>query len=341
VVYFVLLAGLMASDYCIPALAKLQIQWLQRDDLFALTASTYANGWLSFVPEDQLLRWIHHLSWTNLPLKLATLGVELGALLLLARRGSLLWLAGLSAGLHVAIFLVSGIFFWKWTLLNVALMAVFWRVDPQVACRAFGWRMVVLTGFVVATSAWHVAPLWLAWYDSRLSEYFDLEVVGRSGATYNVGRDWMSPYDLQFAQSRFYYLTEQRFLTGTFGAVRRDTQAYAAIEECQTAEEVQELLRTSGEARHDPERARQFDRFLQQWFGALNAGRPKRTWLSRLKSPYHIWSFPRPPAFDGQEPVVEVRVWLRRTLYQQGKLLPVSAEVVRTLAVGPTALPDP
>lgn len=329
-----LLGAFLASNYVVPGLAKLRIQWMQENDLMYLSAATLLQGWLPMVNEATILRLLDQFAWTNLPLKVATLVLELGALFLFVRPRAFVAIILGTVGLHVGIFVSSGIFFWKWIWLNLALMFVVWRHREGWAKPLFGVRTLVLMTLVIGLSRYHVHPTWLSWYDTPLNEYFVFEARTDDGDYHEVGRNRMAPYDLIFSQNRFYYLSDEPHLTATFSAIGSDTDLFRAVSGLQGIEDTQALLESRGQVRAQEGPREDFDRFIRIYFATLNEGMPKHVIPHVLQAPIHIWSYARgPDAYEGETPVHSFRVRLRRVLYTRDAFVEVSDTVIREIPI--------
>jgi hypothetical protein len=119
---------LVGSFYYVPALSKLNLEespvvWIFQNDLANLFISSYVNGWLSPVPQETILRIAATLHYINPILLVFTLASEIaGLFVLFHKRYTILWLIGASLR-HMEIFVVSGIWFWKWVFVDVGLAA--------------------------------------------------------------------------------------------------------------------------------------------------------------------------------------------------------------------------
>jgi len=313
VVYVGLVASFAAANYLIPGIAKLQTSWAIQDNLGNLALMTHMNGWLGTLSIDSFVQVVNQWGWVNKPLIVMTLITELGVAALFIHRKVFVALVLATVGLHVGIFVSSGICFWKWVLFNLALVWPVFRLRPSEHLVLFNWRFVVISLLVILSSPWHSRPSWLAWFDTAYDEFYEIQAIGVSGTEYNVERGFFAPHDLLFAQNRFWYLSEKPILVGTFGATS-NAELDAAIRDADSVLEIEALVAESGTLRYDREKIEIFSRYQRVFWSTLNERGSKKTFLSHIAAPHHIWSQREEPRYALQEPVVEViirfhRVW--------------------------------
>ena len=332
--FVTVLLALIAADYVVPGIAKLRLSgWATEDNLANLAFATWHNGWMWWLDESAMLKLLDAGAWTNRPLIVATLIGELGFLFLLVHRWAFRLLILFSFGLHAGIYLSSGILFWKWMLLNVLVIVLVERLGAPIRAQLFRWRNQLGMAAAVLAFPLTVGAPWLAWFDTPLSEVFHLRAIGVSGQSYAVPRLFMAPYELIFAQNRFFYLLEEPHLVGTFGATS-DRTLHARLLHARTAADVDALVPEYGRTDFDVKLAAGFDAFLAKYFGTLNRRGVKHAWYSKFQAPYHIWSRPRErPLYDMQEPVRSIEVVYERALYTGDAVVPLGTRVIRTIPI--------
>ena len=119
-----------------------------------------------------------------MPILVGTLALQLGALFMCYRRNlTLEWLLGYEL-LHIGIFLMSGICFWKWILLNIGLIILMKKLDENCLRTVFSRKYFILSLIVILCSPLYFKPVWLAWFDTKFNNYYRVEVIGESGSAY-------------------------------------------------------------------------------------------------------------------------------------------------------------
>jgi hypothetical protein len=329
---------LMASFYFIPGWAKIRLgpqpwDWLLGNKLHNIFVASYLNGWLGFADQPTILDMANILKLLDIPFQVFTLIVELGSLFfLVSKRGTPLLLAG-TILLHVGIFISSGIFFWKWIVVDLAFLALFWRNwNLPVLNGLFNPRYALASIVLIALSPIYFQPSWLAWFDTRLNTVYDLEVVDAKGDTYRVDRGFMAPYDVIFSQNRLYYLSNDDLITITYGAVM-DFELARAIENADGGEVIEELRLDYGQNRYDEPAAQSFDRFVQTYFRNLNLGMDRRALLLLPFAPHHINSFPPSPLDSIELPIQTVRVRFVEAYYTGDEILMLQDRIIREIEI--------
>jgi hypothetical protein len=330
---FLLLAiCLFAANYFISGLGKLELDWVNIDRLYDLLIASYVNGWLVFWPEAVILRLVDLFKLLNPAMTATTMVIELGALLIFVHKRVALCLLASFVLLHTLIFASSGIFFWKWMLAAIGFAVVLQKLDEMSTRRLFSPAFFVASLGIIYFSPHYFKPVELAWYDTNLSSFYELEVVGDSGRAYAVSRSFMAPYDLLFAQNRFQYLSHDKLLTRTYGATS-DTEIAQALQKVASVEMLADLEMSKGKSNYNEEKARKFDYFLQTYFENLNRRGSKTSFINHFSAPHHIWNSAQGDVYTVQEKVQQIRVRFIKTFYDGQKIMRLQDEVIRVIAV--------
>lgn len=333
-----LLCCLIAAHYWVSGFGKLQLGWLARDRIGYLLPATYANGWLAFLEPGRIAELTRGLLWLNGPAKLATLLIECGALFALWGRRTLRFFLVAWIGLHGAIFLATGICFWKWMLLNAAVLLLFFgRRAPELPI--FTRAHFLLSLLLIGGGALWFRPQKLAWLDARVSYTYRIEAIGRSGRSYSLPPRFFAPYDYQFTLGNFRYLTPAPHLPITWGATYRRELA-DALEHSTTAEQVLALEAELGRNAFDPERSADFDRFMQQFVGNWNRRQGTHEWWTLVQAPPLLWTFSRGPLPTAADPLVRIVVYQVTSLFDDEHYREIRVRPVREIPL-PAPRPPP
>jgi hypothetical protein len=248
-----------------------------------------------------LLRWCRA---SNELCQVATLVIEIGAICIFFHKRVTITLLLAFVGLHIGIFAASGIFFWKWIVVNVTVLFVLWRLTTEQKQQLYSWTARFTSVLLIILAPYFFSPLVLAWWDTRYSTRFEIEAIGESGQIYPLRRHAMAPYDLTFSQNDFFYLSPQPVVTGVYGS----TMDFALATELKYGKSIAELQEKFGKMRYNADMASRFDDFLQTYFRHLNTQLDCRLLLERLPAPFHIWSGDFPNGYARQERIRELRV---------------------------------
>jgi hypothetical protein len=325
----------VVSWYLIAGVGKIALGWPGREQLANMTRSAHLAGWLSAGTADRMAEAVASLNWLLVP---AAIVVEVAAvLLLLGRRPALAVLAALP-GLHLLVFALSGIFFWKWMVVEIALLVFFLRCDRETLA-GFGPALVLLALPFAALAPRLFGVATLAWYDTPYSVNLELEAVGESGTVYRVDRGHLAPYEVLAAQGRLGFVAQPPILVGSLGTAL-DWRVASAVTRARSAADLAEAEAELAVSQYQPDDAMVFDHFVRarfdRWSGQPALGPPHHIWTGRAPSVLDV----PPTAFDGQEDVVEVRVRMHKVWWDGEGYRPLADCVVRSVPMDPAAGPS-
>ena len=144
---------------------------------------------------------------------------ECSAIFVLLKRFTILPFFILMNLMHIIIFIVSGIFFWKWIIFNFFLLFFFHNYMGSFKCtRQF---YLLHFSFMFFGSTVFSIPK-LGWYDSPVMNNSFFVAIDKNGTRYNVPSNYFNDYSVTIAQQRFFDYTSLDFTenVGTFGTVR-------------------------------------------------------------------------------------------------------------------------
>ena len=326
--FWALALCLQAANYLGPGWGKLRLGWLWEDQLANFWLAAYSYGWLTSLGTERALALAAWLTRFNQPLLLLTLILELGVVFILWRRRlTLLLLLGM-VGLHLAIVALSGIFFWKWILLDLLLFGVVWRQKPAEQAALYD-RPVVLAAFLLMLgSNLYFRPTSLYWYDTPLTQRFNVEVVTTTGDVYSLERNFLRPYQIIFAKEGFHVLNPEPFLVGTYGATS-ELAVQRALQAAERPEDLAAIGAQYGLRAANPVGQRQVDGFLRAYFQSYNQQRRFAGWLG----PDHIQVERPAGAYDGQAPVARVQIRYLQSWYDGQQLWTVGDEIIHVTEI--------
>lgn len=331
---FVFLAGcLFAANYVFSGVGKLGLGWLSHERIGNLLVASHLNGWLGGIDRRSVLGIAQALDRWNIAILLGTLVVEIGAVTLWWFRGRRpLLVVGAVVALQLVIFAASGIFFWKWIAVAAGLGYFLTRVgaDPVVGEMGGRGAAVAISAAVILATPLFGQPTRLAWLDSRINTTYELVAVPASSTRIRVGRAFMAPHEMTFAQNRFAYLDRRPVVVGTYGSVldRDIARSIANLDSCSQLVEVQQRR---GVVQFDAVRAQRFDRYIRRFVqGLRRRGNKEIPVLTTMPAPRHIWT--STGGLESDDQVVEVQVVRRDVLYDGRALRCGKSNVVRTIS---------
>jgi hypothetical protein len=176
--------------------------------------------WYGLLPISKLLAVFPGIyTFTAQTIVLANLFSLLSQLLVIIAVLRIRWMIGLTLLLdvfHIGVFLLSGIFFWKWMLLNFAIVLAM-RLYPQNLPRWYqvaGVLIVLISPFFFYTAK-------LGWYDTRSSVKVSMQAVTQEGKVYAVPSNYFLGASVAFAQNLNGKVQDGHFPVGVYGTVSK------------------------------------------------------------------------------------------------------------------------
>ncbi|WP_404310020.1 hypothetical protein [Neorhodopirellula lusitana] len=268
---------------------------------------------------------------------LAALLVELLPLLyLFSRKILLIGLSG-AIGMHLAIFASSGIFFWKWIVLDVALIGAVLQMPAYTARRLFCTRhQAVFCLFLVLGCIGYATAPKLAWWDAPLCQHYHIEVVGSSGRIFQVPAGEMAPFDLQFAQGRLFFADSDPMVVDCLGSCAR-FQVVKLAETIHSEVDLKRVQSAIGQKKYDAQLTLLLRRLLVNYVQPHSNDRVVPVFGILPDPPQHIWSFPVEPMqqdiWGWQEPAKEIRIRKFTVSHRDGKTIPIQEKTVMKIKV--------
>lgn len=280
------LACFVAAQYWLPALAKLQLDWLGNNQLYLAPLAGYTSGWLAFLTPEQIVEFTQALQPLNPVLKWFTIAVEAGCVFLLWKRPFSLALLAAVIAFHVGVLMLYGLFFWTWIGLDVALLFVLWREDrwPDLH-RPFPFAASLV--LILAAPLWAGAPQ-LGWYETPLFYTYRFDVVDADGHVETLHPDFFAPYEAVFGFASFGYTSTDHGVPVATHGVTRDTNLIRALQAAVTPAQILEL--EGAPSRYDSERADRLFGLVRDYIGNRNRNGDRLAWLQRLRPPPQIVS---------------------------------------------------
>lgn len=119
--------------------------------------------------------------------------------------------------LHVMIFILSGIFFWKFIILNLAIVAALSTMQIRVIPRRL--KIFFCSTIVLSPLVFQIMPSY-AWLDSRSMNSVHIVAVTEDGAEYRVPSNYFLGASVTFAQHRLIWPEYGPLTTQTWGTTR-------------------------------------------------------------------------------------------------------------------------
>ncbi|NCF87166.1 MAG: hypothetical protein GWQ08_16845, partial [Verrucomicrobiaceae bacterium] len=167
---------LIATAYWTCGLGKLRMNWISFGHLNHLLHATYPNGWLGSLSAEQISgisAWAAKFDW---PMRVMVLAFGVGALGFLWRRWTMVALLTGWILFHLGVVLMSGIFFWKWMVLEVVILVFLVRNRQETPFTIFRPSIFLMAVMLIGAGKVIFRPVNISWFDSPVSYTFRFEV---------------------------------------------------------------------------------------------------------------------------------------------------------------------
>ncbi|MGI9294356.1 MAG: hypothetical protein ACR2PS_10270, partial [Pseudomonadales bacterium] len=323
---------LIATHYWIPGLGKFKLGWHQDDQIHLLLPTTFANGWLPFLDAAQLAELTNFAATLNPVLRLITLVLEWGALFFLwCRLGAQVFL-GCWVLFHLGVFSMSGIFFWKWIIIDIACIVWLSYLPKTQLADLFNAPRFCISVVLITGAAYWSKPTNLAWLDMPITYTYRFSAVTEDGKAYALPPKFFAPYDYQFTLGNFAYLSQHATLRIVWGATS-NTKIYKLVREANTAEQVLAIEARQGAVRYDAARAEVFDRFLRQFAQAYNRRGSKDTIFSSIQAPRQLWTFPNTATLPEHAIITSIGIHQIVTYFDNRSYSEIATRLVREVSI--------
>ena len=331
-----LLLCVIGGYYFTPGVSKLGFgdypwHWLANNRLDHLFVNSYTNGWLSFLDESTILAIAKIINVLNFPLQAIALVIELSGLFILVHKNftRLAMLGYIS--LHIGIVISSGIFFWKWILLDILIFGFLIGQRGDWLNLLYTRKMVLLSLVIIAFSRILFGAIPLGWLDSGLNRTYIIEAVTIDEEIYAISPTFMAPFDIIFSQERFYFLNDEPILVGTYGATFTSDLQYI-LEEVNNLAEIDDLRDQYGTNRYNYQRQQAFDDFMQRVFANINQVDKREKPLFLPSAFPHIITTTS-NTYNMQAPIERINIYDRLTFYHDEKIEYGSRRLVHTIDI--------
>ncbi|HEX6048568.1 MAG TPA: hypothetical protein VFZ21_04845 [Gemmatimonadaceae bacterium] len=325
---------LLAVTYWTSGLGKLRIDWITHPHVHLLLLGAYANGWLAFLEPHVIERVSRVTASLVLPLMLFTLLVECGALVMLWTRRTLVGFLVLATVFHLGAFALTGIFFWKWILIE-AMLLVYLLHGNRLA------RISIFTPgrFALSIVAVIGGPLWtpsenVTWLDTPLTYALELQAVDARGASHTLPAGFFRPYGDAIVLGAGGETSPHPKLTRAMG-VTTDRSLAEALLAARTPESVFAIEQTRGPVAIDSAAAARFDDFVETHAATAGCSSERDPLVLRIGGvPRHLWTFPLDATLPCDVPLARVRMFERTVFFDGSALRLIRRRLLREVMVG-------
>lgn len=266
------LTTLTVGHYASAAIAKLRLKhFIVNANIHHLITSSFIVGWRLFKDEKSLLKLSRKLAPVSSLLAIMTLLIEAGGSFAIYQSQWLLTWVIIVLSFHIIIYIISGIFFWKWVS-SLALLFYFFKNTN--ALDAFQGSFLIVAYVVLMSVLLYFSKLVFrpGWITIPYAYQFHFWVHTAEGKRLLLPPSFFKPYDLIFAQARFWFLsnTEKR-LASNVGSVT-DADLFSSFKTLSNAGQLSSFRHTHGQLLYATDKTRKFDQFVKTFVSNKMSG---------------------------------------------------------------------
>lgn len=337
---------LVGSYYGFAGVAKLRIgdgmlDWVRDSHMENLLIGAYLNGWQWIGNVASALAHADTLRGLSPLLAFTTVAVECGMILLLVHRLGTIFLVISVLFMHLGIVAVSGIFFWKWLLIDVVLAVWLFAIrDDESIATLYSPTKALGSVLIIVATMLAFGTNEFTWWNTRWYSMLEVQAIDADGRHTRVAADDFAPYML------IDYMHPPGSKADTFGFGSTRNQEFAQRIEAtdpQTLHSFLQQRRAENRTSENEQVPRYVDDFMLRYFQNRNrrladaqAGDTFKHQqlpfivsapLLHLRAPHGI------EHYDDSSPVVEVNIYHREMFYTGSNLVQLDEILLHTVKI--------
>lgn len=186
--------------------------------------------------------------------------------------------------LHTIIFFTTGIFFWKFIILNLAIVAALSAMSAPAIPRRL--KLALSSAVILSPFVFHIYPSF-AWLDTPAINQVRLYAVTDDGKEYRVPSNYFLAASVNFAQDRWVWPEHGFFPTETWGTTRINAAAKAAQDCPNWVRTEEKFLKTPFDLPRD-----RIERVVRRGHAQILSMVDENGYVDYDLFPHHIFSMP-------------------------------------------------
>lgn len=237
-----MLAAATAIEFFVSGRRKFEEGWIAVNDLGNFPLNGYHQGWLGNTDGGLASLLSSFFATFRWPLLIGTLVIEVGSIVLLARRRLLMLALASFVVFHLFVFLSFGFSFLEWSLVEIGLLVLLLgRVGHDWSAPAFRVIPVAVSMIFVFFGSSVFDPPTLFWFDGSVTYAYEFNAIDSDGNPRLLVANDFAPHESAFAFG-FLHLGPTRPVAAGYGAMNRarldDTASVSNFAELEALEDV-------------------------------------------------------------------------------------------------------
>ena len=296
-----------AANYFIPGLGKIDlsehyIDWIWVNNLGNILIAKYSQGWLSeLVSIEKIQIIVGWMSTFTIPMQFFAFTIQAIVLFVLIKKRFAIILFASFELLHLGIFMASGIFFWRWILLNLAIVYVISKLHNSDIEKVFNYKVMLLSiPFIfLGNGVFHAYKL--AWYDSPLNNFYQIYSITEDGEKNKIDLNLFAPYERILYINSFNCFIHKplkaRWDTENMTIMKKLSSISTQTDPSTIKQKIYNFEQTYGVNEFDKRKQEKVTNFLKTFFKNLNNYQNKQTlWttIAPLRHKYLLLNWDAP-----------------------------------------------
>lgn len=294
-------------------------EWLIENKLNWLFLNAHARGWLNFLSEESWFQFAGFLEKWSVFLQAIVLIIEGSAIVLLFKRSLTKYLLLGFAIMHLAIFLIGSMLFWKWMAIDLFLTLFLWKAPVgllnELFSKSYKWASVLIIFF----SSLLFQNYLIGWHDTPYNQLYTYQVECEDGNTYEFPKNDFNPYHQLIQHDKFNYLNPYKTLRiSGFGYASK--YPLAQVVRAASWEEVIQLKEKYGKVELDEMGVERYVEFMREYFKNYNERLTESQFYTSLSAPHHIYNNVVGNQYKKQSKVKLLRVFYNEYFIDENSL---------------------
>lgn len=332
--FFIVVLCFHASNYFIPGLGKVllseqYIDWIWVNDLGNILIAKYSQGWLAtLIDIDTMQIIVSWVSYFTVPMQVFAFLIQTIVLFIfINKRFSVILFISFEL-LHLGIFMASGIFFWRWMLLNFAIVYVIQNLDTEHIKKVFNYKIMLFTMPFIMLGYGFFHSYWLAWYDTPLNNFHKVYAITDDGEKYEVDINLFAPYDRAFYRNTLNSFIDiplkSRWDTTNQNIMRELTTLSLQDTNSSLKKDIFTFEQKYGQNEFNLDEQEKTIKFIKIFFKNFNTYKDKKiiwTYFSPVRDMYRLFDWDKP--LDDKIKIAEIEIIFYKNFYDhhQNKLI--------------------
>lgn len=316
--------------------AKLRQGWILNDQMHLLFTNMYSDGWMGVLSEETASVFTRLLAKSDLLLKFGAIVVELGCFLILLKKqySVRFFLIGFIV-FHFLVFALTGIYFWPWVALEIALLFTLKKGNPFYhTIKNLSVRHIVLASVLIITSTKWLRPSVFIWHDSPVNYTYKFKVEDQKGNLTEIPSNYFWPKYYEFAWSDgFHFIHDYPTIDVNWG-VTVNGKTVRKLQQLKTADEILEYEAKNGIHFYNSKLSKEFNKYMIRFVKEKKYKLTMHPLFRLFSAPQQrLVLFTGNKVYDGKEEIKKIHIYQHLTFFDNTNYLTLRKRKIKTIEI--------